>query len=287
MSSKWLNIKDDEGLEWFYLKLSVLFLWLVTMAIMLPDLSENCPYPVAICRYINFGFMFSVTGKVLLTILLVTLSVLYFLERKMLITLFLQTLLSCIIISYHESNGMHHHATIFTPLFAAQWLAYVIKYFNEGFNLALYRKQFSIQIIAATYALAGISKLNASGWGWINSGELFSIQVVKNYSFQYFYTGTQAYMDKGMQMANTLLQHKAAIQFMLAFSLLLELLCPIILVFRKLQKAYGVGLFLMHVGILVVMSISPGLIMFPMIAFFINPLYLIHKGVKRIAVSKT
>jgi len=168
---------------------------------------------------------------------------------------------------------MANHATVFTVLFAVQSIAYLQKRLNNSFDLSFFRVQYCLQIIVAMYVLAGISKLRASGISWINSGELFSLQVVKNYSFIYFAHGKEAAINEGNRIAQQLIDYNLLLKFFLASSLVLELCCFVALFSARLRTLYTFALLGMHAGIKFIMAIPFGVIAPPMVIFFLNPLY--------------
>lgn len=270
---RWLtNSFNSADEQWTYIKFSLLIIWLSNMVDMTLCCSQ-CPFPVGICKLYHFNELFSPLGRVLLIGLLLILSALYLFEKKMLFTTFLMFGLALIIISHHESNGIFYRATPLTTIFGAQFAAYLVARINKQFDLPYSRVQYSIQIIAATYTLAGISKLSTSGIGWIDSGELFSIQALKNYSFIYFTNGDRTYLEQGYGIAKAMLDQKGLIKFLLTTSLILELFCFASVFNARFRALYGIGLLLMHIGIRIVMGIMIGVVAFPMAIFYLNPLY--------------
>lgn len=262
--------------EWLFIKISLAFFWLANMFVLLAGIREIIINPVGIIKWYDFAPMFSSTGKIMVSILLVALAVAYVLEKQMLLATFLQFVFSLFIISRHESGGMFNHTTIYTVIFGVQFIAYLQSRFNVQFDLAKYRIQYSIQIIAAMYVLAGISKLSTSGWIWISSGEMFSLQVLKNYSFIYYAHGDKSALNEGARLANELLQQKNLIRLFLTASLLLELGCFIVLLNTRIRKVFAVALLLMHAGIKIIMAIPFGVIAPVMVIFFLNPLYWLY-----------
>ncbi len=275
MSKPITDTSANSGTAWFFIKLSLLIFWLGNMAVMLTQVSPAALLPVGFNKLVHLSFLFTTPGKVSIAILLFTLSMLYLLEKSMRYVLIGQFLLSVIIISQHESSGMFHHATVFSPLFAVQAIAYWQSHRNHEFNLAHFRTQYSIQIIAATYTLAGISKLTASGLDWVNSGNYFALQVIKNYSFIYFGEGDKQALSQGYAIAGSMFQHAHLIQLLLAGSLFLELFCFTALISHRVRVLYAIALVAMHTGILIVMGIPFGVIAPVMIIFFLNPLFFI------------
>ncbi len=259
-------------MEWLYLKLSWVLVSLPVTCIMVYE-GSGCPFPTGICRLYSFAPIFSIYGKPLLVGTLVVLCLLYLFEKKMLLTTFLLSLLSCIIISHHESNGIFFRATILSLIWIGQFLAYIRYHFDRTFDLLHYRIQYSVQMIAAVYTLAGIAKIRASGLGWINAGDMFPLQVMKNYAFLYFDSGSQTVWAEGKTIAYFLMKHHGFIRLFLAVSLGLELFCLAAAIGRKWLISFGVGLLLMHIGIAAIMGIGISVIGKPMVVFFLNPLY--------------
>ncbi len=282
------NIFGAQGYEWFCVKLS-LVLTCITSLIYMARVYALCPFPIGICKLYNFNPLFSAHGLPILIGAICILSLLYLLEVKMLYTTLGIAGPSCVIVSHHESNGVFLRATPYTTIFVAQFLAYLAYKLNNQFDLARFRVQFCVQIIAATYLLSGISKLQASGLGWINGAVEFPIVVVKGASFAYFITGIKERLDQGYQMAYWLHGHAALLKWLLAATLFLELTCFIAAFNNYAKVCYGIALTLMHLGIAITMNIVIAPLVYPMIIFFLNPLYLITtlpvKLIRRLAAG--
>lgn len=279
METGQINPKDKQ-LEWFCLKASFLFFWISNMGIMLYDVSVNCTLHVGICKWIDFSWLFTPVGKWIWLGVISILSLLYLAEKSMVRVTFLMTLCSILITSYHESNGIQHHATIFSCILGVQFIAYLQKILNPTADLSANRVQYSLQIIAAMYVLAGISKLNVSGLEWIHSGRYFAIQVVKNFSFIYFADGKIETLNEGFRISNELLANQEWISLFLGLTLVLELGCMLALLWPGLRMWYGLALTGMHLGIKWIMAIPFGVIAPPMIIYFINPLYQLVRSFK-------
>lgn len=260
-------------LQWFCIKLSLVFYWLANLLIMLYQAAPHMVLPVGIYRFINPQGLFTPAGRLALGIAALALALLYLREKHMAWVTFFQFLLSVLIISYHESGGIYNHATVFSVLFAAQCIAYVQGRFNPLLKVEEWRVQYSLQVIVAMYVLAALTKLLQSGIGWINSGELFALQVVKNYSFISYARADSGALQQGYRLAYELLAHKYLIRLFLAGALLLEAACFAVLVWPRLRPAYGVALLGMHAGIKIIMAIPFGVVAPPMAILFINPLY--------------
>jgi hypothetical protein len=267
---------SSENRYWLWAKVSFSFFWLTLMVIMV-SASPQVAVAVGICHWVSFDPLFAPTFQPLLYVLLVVLTLLYVLEKKMLWTTLGMAVLTLVIISQHESSGQFFRATSYTVILAVQFLAYAAQRFKPEFDLGFYRLQFPVQIIAATYTLAALSKLQVTGLEWVNSGHLFSLQVIKNEAFRYFDTGNAALMAQAQAKADWFLAHRNLVTMLLSSSLLLELLCPVVLIGLRVRMVYGGLLTAMHLGIYLVMGIVIGGIAFNMIIFFINPMYYLAK----------
>jgi hypothetical protein len=263
---------SSHDLAWLLTKLVYSVFWIILMFMMIGKCTESCAFPTGMCKLNSFSILFTNVGKVLLSIAIITSVAMYVLEIKMVYTLSFLFLISCIVMSHYESNGMFSRATVFSIIWFAQLLAYSIRYLNADFDLRYWRIQYSVQSIAACYTLAGISKLYASGLGWIYIGPLFSLQIMKNYAFLYSDTGAIGYIYQAKSMAYELTKHNISLTIMLAISLVLESFCLLVSFNKSIRIIFGIGLMLMHIGIAFILGIGISAIAFPMCIFFIIPL---------------
>jgi hypothetical protein len=267
---------NNSPVAWICIKISFIFYWVANMIIMTNSVSNMCPFPTGFCKVWCFSFLFSTVGKWGIWIMLILFSWAYIAEKKMWLTTLCLFFLSSIIISHHESNGMFHHATIFSPIFAVQCFAYYRYTKDSTFQIANNRLQYSLQMIVASYMLAGISKISSSGLDWIDASGAFALEIVKNHSFDYYATGNKIVLEQGYNIAEIILTLPWLIKIGLFVSLMLELFSFIALISSKYRVAYAFGLFFMHAGIKVVMGIPFGVIAPIMLIFFLNPLYWLY-----------
>ena len=275
------NSRFGVDLEWFWIKFSLILLTFPVVTVMIFQGTE-CPYPTGVCKLYDFSPFFSPIGRLALLVFYALACLLYLMERKMLGVLSLLFLLSNIIISHHESNGFFFRATVLTTVWGAQLFAYLRYKVRPDFNLGFYRINYPIQIIGATYTLAGIAKLRASGIGWFTDSSFFPVQIVKNFAFEYFDTGNSEILKNGKALAFFFIDHPQIISTLLLISLILELFCLIASLGPRVRMVWGVGLLLMHIGIAAFMGIGISVIANPMIVFFLNPLYRIEQIIRLI-----
>jgi hypothetical protein len=241
----------------------------------------DCLYPVGVCRIYSFEPLFTtIFGKGLLLSAMAVSVWLYIREKNMTVVLWVMFFLSILIITYQESTGNFARATVYSTVIGAQVLAYTLNSRLKDFNLSKCRTQFSIQMVAAGYTLAGIAKLRASGPEWVMSAPEFSLQVVKNHFFLFADTGMVSHLHDGTAMAAFLISNPVLSAFMLGLALWLEVACLLALTGRRIRMIWGFGLLMMHIGIAYVMGIGISAIAFPMCIFFINPVYWATEGIR-------
>lgn len=232
----------------------------------------SVPYPTGICAFFNCSIIVSQYTFFLFITFGVILAILYILEKWMLITTFLMFLISLIFFTLEESNGILNRNGLYTMIFLAQFVAY----YRNNLELKNERIQFSVQIIAAGYTLAGISKLKLSGLNWVADAPLVSIQVIKNYYYHYFDIGDINYAARGIALADFIIQHPLLIKILFSSSLLLELFALLAIKNKIRALVYGFLLTMMHLGIYYFMNIIIVSIFAPMFIILINPLGLFY-----------
>ena len=278
-------VKTHElDIEWISIKLSLITIWSSIMCVMINEV-HRCIYPVGICRIYSFDPLFTPIGKCILYALMILSALAYLLEKKMVLTTFALFLISLIVISFHESNGIFYRATVLSPIWAVQSLAYWQYQKDKSFDLKYYRQQYVWQIIATVYALAGISKIYHSGLDWVNGGPQFALQMIKNYAYQYFDKGDLRSFDETILLINKTLESPILLKAMLTFALTIELSCFAVLLGKRYRMFWGTCLSLMHLGIAYMMGIGISVVAFPMIIFFINPLFYFFKLINKISTQ--
>lgn len=270
--SKLLNHKfftEYTNTEWRILKICLCIVWfgIIRHAFISPD---GVPYPCGICSLVNCSPLVSAYTGHVFTGLALILSLLYIFEKRMAVVTLLMFLLSLLCFTLEESNGILNRSGLYTMVFAAQSLAY----FRNNVNLKTERIQFAVQIIAAGYMLAGISKLRETGLGWVNESPQASLQMLKGYCANYFNFGDIAELNKGMAFANFAIHHSFWVKLLFGLSLLFELFAFLAVKNKWRAFVYGLLLTAMHIGIFYFMHILIVAIFFPMLLFMVNPAYL-------------
>jgi hypothetical protein len=263
--------------EWTAIKVSLVYFWVrVVMGSTIDH--DRVPFPSGIFSIINGSFLVSQYTVFVFFICSVVLAILYIAEKWMSITTLLMFLLSLLLFTLEESSGIQNRNSLYTLIFLAQSIAY----YRNNTHLAEERIQFPIQIIAGGYMLAGISKLRESGLHWITDAPHVSLQIIKGYCYAYFDTGNMNELQKGEKYANFILQHRFAVQSLLAGSLFLELFAWLAVKNKLRAFVYGFLLLAMHVGIFYFMNILIVAIFYPMLIFMINPLYFLSTPIAKL-----
>lgn len=278
----WNNLFTSYGnIEWLFIKISlVITIWPGLIYTVLTK--TNQPYPIGICELINCA---SITGDVVKYFVvgtLVILALLYILEKKMLWTTCLIFILALIIFALQESNGQKGRSGLLSLLFLAQAFAYFFKARNIHGNIEKNRIQFSVQMIAAVYTLAAISKIYTSGINWIVDSPNIALQIIKSYQYDYINTGEIGFSEYGMTIANWVGNHTLFMQILLGGSLLVELCSFVLMLNKKWAFYYSFLLLFMHIGIYIMLNITFPTVSNPLIIFFMNPLYLIFLSLRSI-----
>jgi hypothetical protein len=272
---KWSNLSSTEysTLEWKCMKIFFAYQFFLFSNYILYKFN-SIPYPVGIYRLVGHSYFPDHTIKICISVFVVILLALYIADIKMIVCTLLLFVISVLIFSIGESNGMWGRNGLLSIIFMAQFIAYIFHYYGIGRSLNRNRVQFSLQAIAAVYTLAAISKINTSGINWLIDSPNLALQVLKSFSYEYVTTGDVSYQVAGLSKANWIIQHPLLTKILLGGSLLLEAFSFLILINKKWAFFYGLLLLSMHVGIKVFLDLFFPCISMPMVAFCINPLYL-------------
>jgi hypothetical protein len=277
MKSIWNNTYTTLG--WKFKKITLMIFWLKLIVNILFEYS-SIPMPIGILSFLTANIFISFYLKSIFLIAAIIVSIFYVNEKQMVwATLFL-FIISVLVFTIEESNGIFRRNELFSFVFFAQFFAYVLNIKNIDSNIEKNRVQFSVQVIAVGYTLSAISKLNTSGINWVLDGRKMPLQIMKSFFYSYVNDGNYFFIQKGIEMINNFNNNLYLIYFLLGISLLLELFALISIFNKKNALIYGFLLMFMHIGIHVVLDISIKGIYIPMIIFMINPLFLIWNLIK-------
>lgn len=274
MKEIWNKIYTNNytDLEWSFIKVILVITWII-LDLLIINSFRTIPMPHGICKLFPCELFLNGYMKYALILVIILISVFYILEIKQTFTCLFLFIISTLLFTIEESNGILNRNSIFTFVFFAQFLAYLLHSYDSKTDLKKNRIQFSVQVVAAGYTLSALSKLFNSGIFWIQDGKRITLQILKSYYSLYFDYGETKILDKGISMANFIENHTLLVYFLLGASLILELFALISIRSKKYALIYGLLLTFMHIGIYIVMDIAIVSIIFPMIIFMINPPY--------------
>ena len=104
----------------------------------------------------------------------------------------------------------------------------------------------SLQAIAATYLVSGITKLIQSSGAWIIQSPLVALQVVKTNEQDFYDTLDPARAGAGLALAEWMIRHPLLVGAAMTAGLLLELGAPVLLLGRRWAAGYGLALIVFH-----------------------------------------
>lgn len=262
------------NLEWSFIKIVLIALW-IKLAIIVLNSFQTIPIPQGICKLIPCELFLDGYIKYALILVIIIASLLYLLEIKQMYTCLVLFSVSTFLFTVEESNGILNRNGLFTFVFFAQFLAYLLHQYDSKSDIKKNRIQFSVQIIAAGYTLSALSKLYHSGIFWIQDGKRITLQILKSFYTVFVTEGDITWIRKAENMVDFIENHPLIVSLLLGSSLFLELFALVSIKSKKHALIYGLFLLLMHLGIYIVMDITIGSIVYPMILFMINPYYII------------
>jgi hypothetical protein len=277
---KQLSLKSGEDMEWRLLKIPLMIAWRQAINHVLTTYHHPLPQD-GIMGLLPFEYLAPFPVRLMLMVVSSILALMYVFEIRIKPVMVMLTVLSFIVFSYEEANGVHNRTAIFTAILFVQTLAYFLKK-----DLAQNRIQFSVQIVAAIYVLACISKLSHSGLNWIYSGPYFFLQMKKEAYFGYYETGTQALFKEQLPLLDFFTSHPGLLTFLMILVLAIEGFAWISMINKKNRLGYGILILLLQTGIYIFMHILIRPIAFSAIIILINPLYLLYKMIYLPLVKK-
>lgn len=267
------------NLEWSFIKIVLIALW-IKLAMIVLNSFQIIPMPQGICRLIPCEIFLEGYLKYSLILLIIISSIFYILEVKQMYTCLVIFLISTLLFTMEESNGILNRNSLFSFVFFAQFLAYLLHKYDSKSDIKKNRIQFSVQIIAAGYTLSALSKLYHSGIFWIHDGKRITLQILKSFHNMYVTDGDSTWISKAENMVDFIEKHPILVSLLLGSSLFLELFALLSIKSKKHALIYGLLLTVMHLGINIVMDITIGSIVYPMVLFMVNPYYIIWISLK-------
>lgn len=260
------KLKPNETIGWRVMKLSLMLIWFMFVVYILVSYN-SITIPAGFCRFFPCFFVERIWFKLLLGSLMCSFAIAYIVEYQMKYATLGISIISLLVFSIEESNGVYSRTALFSAVFCAQTLAY---WFT--LNPIQQALAFSKQIIAAGYTLAGISKVLHSGF-WPADAPYLLLQFKKGILNNYYNVGSVDAVQHQVFFLNYFSEHQTLLMLLLTGVLLLELFAFVALINAKATFIYGLLLFAMHMGIQMTMDIFLYPISLPMLILFLNPFY--------------
>jgi hypothetical protein len=135
--------------------------------------------------------------------------------------------------------------------------------------------QWALQAAVATYVVAGLSKIDASGWGWITGLVHLPLHVEKIGFQHYLGLGEMAPYTHAKEMAAMLAHYPLTTTVLVGSGLFFELFAFWALFSRAHAAVFGVILWVMHVQIVYLMQLTFPMNSWVLLVLFINVPYLL------------
>lgn len=242
--------------QWVWLKVPFIIVWFLTFSISLFRLSEITA-PLGVCKFVDCSYFLSINFKVIFFISSLIASILYVLEKRMILSLSILTFCSVLIFTIEDSQGIFDRNDILSGILLAQLFAYIL--FSKQKSVTELRKKrihYSQQVIVAFYFLSGLTKLMQSGISWGSNTRGFALQVYKSNLNKYIDFGNDYFLKSANTMVDFVVNNPILFSILLTTTLLIEL-SGILFIFLKPKWLilYGVLMIFVHIGIWFVMKI--------------------------------
>lgn len=260
--------------EWVAMKISISIIWIYMIFIILTTY-DSVPLSTSICKILPCNLITSPFISILVFVISIVILLFYILEvhiKKALLAIFI---ISVIVFTIEESNGILNRRSMLSFIFFAQLVAYLL---YEGKNEVLKNQRIllSIQVVAAAYTLSALSKLEISGFQWFLDGKNIVLQILKSNYYDYIGNGDIINVLNGWKNVELVQKHTYLLYLLLASSLILEMFSFISILGKRQAFVYGTLLSGMHIGIYLLMNIRIEAVILPMVIFMVNPLYLFY-----------
>ncbi len=266
-------------LEWNFMKINFIALWIILVSMVLFSY-QTIPMPQGISKIVPCEQFLNGYLKYPLILVIIAASVFYVLEMQQMYTCLVLFVISTLVFTMEESNGILNRNSLYTFVFFGQFLAYLLHQYDKQSDIKKDRIQFSVQVIAAGYTLSALSKLYHSGVFWVHDGKRITLQILKSFYTMYVTDGDTTWISKAENRVCFIENHYLIVSILLACSLILELFALLAIKSKKQALIYGVLLTFMHLGIFIVMDIAIVSILIPMLLFMVNPWYILWVFVK-------
>ena len=260
--------------SWAYARIITGIFWLTFIIV-----DIRAPHPeacdIGLCHFLNCLFFTTHPVSYVVIALAILLAGMYMAEKKMMLTTFLMSLTGCVVFSVATANGNGMRMEVVTIVLIAQFIAYTqYRYADLSFKNATRARNramlYSIQVIAACYVIAAISKLHITGIAWVAQAPNIAIRVIKASSSRALDYNMPAFKHSGQVVAAAVMQHPFIIQISFGLALAIEFFAFIALASRFFCRKYSYLILTIHLFILLIMNILIPAFVVMVIAYMVN-----------------
>ncbi|MDQ6624844.1 MAG: hypothetical protein M3Y69_01705 [Verrucomicrobiota bacterium] len=215
-------------------------------------------YPSGFARFVDLHFLVQPTALTAGGYMLWAALALYVFRFGLWLALPYMTLFSIAVGSAQNSSGaIGHHAQIVSLVLLAQTVAYFYSRARSRAGGERIRPDateslmidWSLQAIAATYFISGLTKLINTHGLWMIQSPLVAVQILKTSDHTYYDALDPTRHQAGYALAEWMVQHPLLVGIALSSGLLLELTSPLLLWGRRWAAFFGVALLVFHKSI--------------------------------------
>lgn len=157
----------------------------------------------------------------------------------------------------YSQGSLQHRTQLLALVTLAQFAAYALvavrrRPTDDGDALATH---FSLEVIAASYVLAGLMKVVLSRGQWLAQVPMVVVDIAKAHGQAYCTTGDAGQIARADGIAGAILAHPMLARLLFAPAVLLELAAGLAPFGRIAAALVGVGLIAMHRGIDLLMAL--------------------------------
>jgi hypothetical protein len=268
-SSKfWSNTYSND--EWIRMKFVFITGWVSLLGFVLLNLT-NIDTPKGICLHFDCNWLQFISMKMIIAFLTLICSMYYLREQHMIMSLSGLSIISILILSAGESNGIPSRSELLSAVLIAQLVAYIKnRITHDQSALSQDRITYSVQVIAAAYMLSAFTKLRGLGFDWIFQEEELAlnarIAILRIYA-DYGWTSAVEYADfvNGILSNNPIM-----VSIILFLTLVIESIAFVCFFGKKATILYGLLLVAFHTSIFLIMLVFVPPILMIVFVFILN-----------------
>jgi hypothetical protein len=246
---------------------------------------RSVPAPNGFARLVDLSFLTNPQCLAVCRVVLLIALGLYLARLCLLLVMPVILLLHVSINALANSQGaIRHAAQIVSLVLLAQTAACYYEWWRGRKTAtppgALEERQifWSQQAIVATYFVAGLTKLIATGGAWIFRARYIGVQIFKT-AYQDYYNDLDSLgLDDQVAIAQFAAAHGTLVAAICALGLLLELSSPLILLGRWWSLVLGSCLLALHLSIASVMQLGFLFHRLLLVVYIISPIFWIVWG---------